>query len=313
MDSGEAVARFVRGYGLLELPLDRCVERLLVPAPDARGSLTLATATPAADALRARRADALSFLRHLTYPATRHVLFAVDDRWTAVVNNLRDGSDFADHHPWFGSVCDASSCRVVDDDGSTRRVGSYVARVRYPARVFELTDAHGATVRAVHCSLDGDRWTFGASGAPLPGEDDSWYRSRRTRDRFTSEHLQRLLQLVGVTRPVRSAFESGDRFVLLAEQLYDHQWRALVEAESCTPEQADDPGYGYLRRGLGWVGHMETHAPSVVWDMTRAVLLNPELEPEARPHLVAARRQVGRRQFETLQKDAEQHLGQHGG
>lgn len=39
---------------------------------------------------------AVAYLDRLTHPTTRWVLFALTDRWTAVINNLRDGSDFAD-------------------------------------------------------------------------------------------------------------------------------------------------------------------------------------------------------------------------
>jgi hypothetical protein len=265
------------------------------------------------DPLDSARRDATGYLSHLTHPATRHVLFAVNHRWTAVVNNEREGSDFADSQWWFGRLCGARSCRVVDDEGQVRRVRGYRVRDSFPARIFELAESDGSTVRSVHCTLDGDRWDFGTSGSPLPAESAFAYSARRKRDRFTSENLQTFLCSLGVVPTVHHAFETADRFVLLAERLKDPLWAADVEAESCTPAQADDAGYGYFRRGLTWVPHMASHAESVVWDMTRAVLLSPDLESEARPYLDAARKQLGRAQFERSSAEVAEHLRRTGG
>jgi hypothetical protein len=305
--------RYLSGYGLLERPLELCVERLVGAELGERSVVGLAGAGEAnGDPLDRSRREATAYLNHLTHPATRHVLFAVTERWTAVVNNERDGSDFADHQWWFGRLCGAQSCRVVDQEGGSRRVGEYLVRQHYPARIFELADADGVTVRSVHCALDGDRWDFGTSGMPLPAEAGFAYTARRKRDRFTSENLQTLLRSLGVWPPVHHAFEAADRFVLLAERLKNTLWAAEVEADACTPEQADDPAYGYFRRGLSWVPHMHTHAESVVWDMTRAVLLNPDFEPQVRPYLQAARRQLGRAQFERVSDEVAAHLRQSG-
>jgi hypothetical protein len=224
------------------------------------------------DPLDSARRDATGYLSHLTHPATRHVLFAVNDRWTAVVNNEREGSDFADSQWWFGRLCGARSCRVVDDEGQVRRVRGYRVRDSFPARIFELAESDGSTVRSVHCTLDGDRWDFGTSGSPLPAESAFAYSARRKRDRFTSENLQTFLCSLGVVPTVHHAFETADRFVLLAERLKDPLWAADVEAESCTPAQARrrrlrllparpdmGPAHGIARRKRR-VGHDKSRA-----------------------------------------------------
>jgi hypothetical protein len=288
---------YLSGYGLIELPHECCVERLAGAEVAGRRLGLARDGETAADPRRGSRADAVRYLSHLTHPATRSVLFAVDDGWTCMLTNARGGSDFHDEQRWIGPRCRARSCRVVDEDGLTRRAGEIVARMRYPARIFELTDELGRSVRSVSCSLDGDRWDFNVSGVPLPAEAGFPYDARRKRDRFTSEHLHALLRSLGIQSPAREAFEHAERFTLLAMRIENGGWAADVEARACTPEQADDPGYGYLERGLGWVEHMRTHATSVVSDMTRAVLLNPELEAAARPHLDAARRQLGEEAF----------------
>jgi hypothetical protein len=74
----------------------------------------------------ASRHEAVAHLSHLTHPPTRHVLLAVNEQWTAVLNNNRTGSDFADYQGWFGRLCDARTVRVVDSEDATRRIGDYV-------------------------------------------------------------------------------------------------------------------------------------------------------------------------------------------
>lgn len=303
----DQLARRLTGYGLVEAPLDRCVERLLTPDADGRPIAAPAADAPVTDPLHATRDEAVAFLSVLTHPATRRVLLAVNDRWTAVVTNLRDGSDVADDQPRLGAACRARTCRVVDTPDLTRTVhGRFAARVSSPARIFDLRDEHGRTIRSVACALDGSRWTFETSGTPLAAEADLPYDARRKRDRFTSAHLHRLVASLGAGPPIADAFAVATRFVLTTIP-------GAVASDTCTPADADDPAYGYLRRGLGWVPHLETHAESVVWDLTRAVLLNPAREPEARPHLRAARRRLGRREFARVTAEAEQHLRRDGG
>jgi hypothetical protein len=112
---------------------------------------------------------------------------------------------------------------------------------------------------------------------------------------------------------VPDAFAAADRFHLVDERLRSRRWRRRVEADACTPEQADDPGYAYLQRGLGWVPHMRTHASSVVWDLTRAILLSPGLHDQAQPHLDAARRRLGDAEFRRLSAEVAEHLRRRGG
>jgi hypothetical protein len=305
--------RYLSGYGLIEAPLEVCVERLVGAEIGERGVLSVARpGEPAADPLHASLDEAVGYLSHLTHPATRRVLFAVSARWSAVVDNARDGSDFADDQRWFSQRCGARSCRVVDVEGATRQVRGYVVRDGYPARIFELADEEGRTVRSVRCALDGDRWDFRVSGPELPAEAGFDYTARRKRDRFTSGNLQTLLASLGVDPPVPAAFDAADRFVLLAERLKDRQWASEVEARACTPDQAEDPGYAYLQRGRGWVPHMKTHATSVVWDMERARLLSPGLAGDVQPYLDAARKQLGKAEFARLSGEVAAHLRERG-
>jgi hypothetical protein len=295
--------RFLSGYGLIESPLGECLERLGGAELAGRGVLGL-------DAAVSTRDRAASYLSHLTHPATRLVLFAVNDRWTAVLNNLRGGSDFADFQWPFSRICRRRTCRVVDQEGWIRKVNGYRVRMRYTARIFVLADEAGANVRSIACAEDdGGRWTFETCGNPLPGEAGFDYTAARRRDRFTSANLAALLSSLGVEPRVPEAFARSDHFRLLALK----EEAARVETEACTPEEADDPGYGYLMRGMRYVPHMKTHATSVVSDLTRAILLNPDLKGRASPHLERARLELGDGEFLRISADAAERLRRRGG
>jgi hypothetical protein len=294
------VPRYLRGYGLIEAPLADCLARL----DGARlGDSSILHPHPSGQLQVSRRDAAVSYLNHLTHPATRWVLFALTDRWTAVVNNLRDGSDFADGMVLAACSCQARVCRVVDYDPGPPRARR--ESDGYPARIFELVDAEGTSVRTIAAADDGGRWVFETSGNPLPVEASFNYAARRKRDRFTTDNLHTLLSGLGIDRPVPTVFAATDEFFLIDERLQHAEWAAQVEARACTPAQADDPGFIYLERGLGWTAHMRTHAASVVFDLTRAVLVSPHLRDQVRPHLDAARRQLGRSEFRRLTREAE--------
>ena len=53
-------------------------------------------------------------------------------------------------------------------------------------------------VRTISLSYDGTRWSFDVSGTPQDFEDLEAYRSRRIRDRFTSEMLERYCKALGI-------------------------------------------------------------------------------------------------------------------
>jgi hypothetical protein len=58
---------------------------------------------------------------------------------------------------------------------------------------------------------------------------------------------------------------------------------------------------------MGRVENMTTHAPSVVADLGKAVLLNPEFAPRCKPALDQARAQLGDAAFEEAMAGA--HIG----
>lgn len=291
--------RYLQGYGLVEMPAGECAVRLDgMP----HGNRTCLRRSGSATTETASR-----YLRELSHPATRFALVPVSERWTAVVTNQRDGSDFADYvHPVTRRL-HTRVCRVVDaDPGPPQHVGPYRVRTGYPARIFELHDPSGP-IRTIACILDGSNWVFETSGAPLPAEAEFDYSAVRKKDRLTSENLHALEQWLGIDSPVPDAFAKAGH-VHLFENTWRHWWQRGRTATTCTTEQADDPGYGYLERGLGWARHMNTHASSVVLDLTRATLLSPHLRDQAQLHLAAARELLGESEFQRLSAEADASL-----
>jgi hypothetical protein len=187
------------------------------------------SASPNGGRCEASCEDAIGYLSHLTHLATRLVLFAVNERWTAMLNNLRNGSDFVDEQRWVTRRAEARTCRVLDKTQP------------YPARLFALAASDGTTVRSVHCMLDGNRWDFGLSREPLPAEAAFDYTARRKRDRFTSANLQELLASMDVTPSVPEAFGAAERFVLLTKQIKVRERHAKWRPAPARPSRPMTP------------------------------------------------------------------------
>lgn len=267
----ELAARFLRGQGLADVPIVVC--RKLLPSCPRGFAFMRSTADPG---------EALTHLSRLTFPDSRHVVFPANERVTGFVNNSRDGSDYADY---LRILPKHLHCRFVRLVNSQRRVwtcGNDREVMSYEARIFELNDANGEPIRVIHAADDGGRWDVGSFGVPHPDEPVLPWDAKRKKDRFTVEHLQQVLRAYGFPVVTPELF--------LAAGVYD-LYEAPVKwatGESCTLEEADDPAYGYYRRGLGWTRHMQTHAASVIADFERCVRLNPEYRDKVQGYLEEA-------------------------
>lgn len=276
----------VSGYGLVEAPFDRVVERLGSHRAANQIETRVLEVTSSA-------AQALAYLDRRTVPATRLVVVE-HGSWTAVLTNHRDGSDFSDHRYRAAEAVDARTTRVVDTVARWWRRGPRRERLGYEARIFEMHGREGSLIRSITCADDGGRWVFETSGDPLAVEATFDYDASRTKDRLTRSNLHDLLRSVGAAPMAEDAFLSAPRFALLAERITDRAWRERVDAAACSLDEADDPAFRYFQRGLTWVPHMRTHAASVIADFERAVEINPAYEPRVREHLRKARRIVAR-------------------
>ena len=275
----------VSGYGLIEADFDRVVERFGSHRRADQSTMHVLEITD-------RVARASEWLDRRTVPATRLVIVE-NGGWTAVVTNHRTGSDFNDHVYWAATTVSARAIRVVDSEARWWRRSSLRERLAYEGRLFDLRDDAGDSVRSITCADDGDRWAFETSGTPLAVEATFEYDAPRRKDRFTRRNLHDLLESLGATSLTPDTFLGAPRFGLLEERIADREWRGRVDADACSLDEADDPAFGYFRRGMGWVPHMKTHAPSVIADFERAIEINPAYEPRVRDYLREARRIVG--------------------
>ncbi len=270
-------SRFLEGLGLADISLSSASAKL--PA-FRKGEQSLRRVAETSDCR-----EALNYLSRLTFPATRHVAFAAGPSTTAFVNNCRNGSDYADYVYHLPRHLACRFARFVCTRPRIWTNGTDREVMSYEARIFDLHDSAGESIRTVTCMDDGGRWVFETRGEALPVESTFPYTARRESDRFTAEHLHELARQCGFSVPDEAAFRDAGYFVL-----YDVE--GVQPFVSCTVEEADDPAYGYYLRGLGWVGHMKTHASSVIHDFERCTRLNPKYEPRVRQYLEVARRHM---------------------
>ena len=275
--------RLTDGLGLVARPLDECQRGLDGWRLGQRSLWSILR--PSHDFQ-----EVISFLSHLTYPATRHVMVPFDNV-TVFINNQLAGSDFADHALILCTRLGARTARAVDTPSRSWSAGTEREVLTHEARIVEVYQ-DGNLLRSVTCMNDGGRWIFDCAGEPQPVEQSFDYQARRKRDRFTPANLKALLEAFGFPLPDLDALASVGHYVLVREQLLNSAYAERVEAGACTPAQRDDPAFGYYQRGLGWVEHMQTHAESVVADFERAVRLNPDYGPLVEEHLVHARQVI---------------------
>ncbi len=261
--------RFLRGYGIADRPVNACLGKIGEPYRGDEAPLRVVDATSDV-------AIALKYLSTLSWPASRHVAFAVGEK-TAFINNSRNGSDYADHVVWFARYLDARFVRIVNQDGCVWTNGVDRVVMRYAATIFELVAPNGESVRSVNCINDGGRWHFGESGERLPVEEGFPYEAPRIRDRFTVTELAKLAEAFRIPTVGTDDLFGAPRYYLV------HSRHSA--SNTCTIAEADDPAYGYYIRGLTWVPRIETHASSVVSDFERCLKLNPNYESKVRDAL----------------------------
>jgi hypothetical protein len=271
-------ARFLQGVGLAECPLAIAEQRLIGYHRESAAQWRLVNTTNTA-------AEALSFLSTLTWPPTRHVVFANGATSSAFINNSRNGSDYADEVFHLPRHLNCRFARVLCCPNRVWRQGKIREVQQYEARIFDLHDAKGETIRSILCMNDGGRWVYHTAGTPHPIEAQFSESSTRVSARFLPDQLAALAAAFGLPLPTQAQFRGAGQYVLFGQNS-EHVF------DTCTIAEADDPAYGYFRRGMGYVDHMDTHAASVVADFERCLAINPDYEPRVREYLREARRRL---------------------
>jgi hypothetical protein len=280
--------RLTEGFGIALAPIDVCRRELdnwTVGTPGA----SIVTVEKESDSFD----EVVDFLSHLTHPATRHVMIPLQGA-TLFTNNLRDGASFADRGWHVSKRLHTRVARITNRQARFWEGNGLKERLAYEARILEIHD-DGVDVRSVSCMNDGGRWVSHSSGTPIPGERGWIPAARKTRDRFTPEGLRTLAACYQLPYPDIGSFRDAGRFVLLNERFLHEDWQRNIEANACTPEQNEDPAFGYYRRGLTYVKHMNSHYESVIADFERAIRINPAYESLVAGHLSAARERLARK------------------
>jgi hypothetical protein len=182
--------------------------------------------------------------------------------------------------------------RIVNRKGLVWQRGKMKEVVRYEARIFELMNPDGSVAKSIHAVDDGGRWSFGNSGQRLPIEDTFNLRARRKKDRFTADDMRSLCDHLRMPFVDAAGLVNAGEFVFLREVRESADWEQRISSKAVSPEQDDDPAIGYLQRAQTWLEHLDTHASSAIYDLERAVDINPSLEDEIRPLLELARKHL---------------------
>jgi hypothetical protein len=284
MDLAEETGRFLEEYGLVATSLEKSLAVFTqnrassgFQEKSVKSNELVRTVTKAEDAIR--------FLAEFTPPVTKHVLVALNPDWSLFLSNRTTGS-FADDAFHLARQLKVPVYRVADVPPRIWKRDALRVVMSYEARIFISYDAEGNEGKSVCAMQDGDRWVWESTGPRYAIEETFDYSAKGKRYRFTSDNLRTLLR--SLNAPVPSVED-----VLKASKL------ALIKAPGksqniITRKQLDDPAFGYYRRGMGYVPHMQTHASSVIHDFEKAIQINPEYEPKVRDHLKEARRIAAR-------------------
>lgn len=288
MDDLTFARRLSSGYGLIQLPCAELAARLAGIAPPDSQLWSLSHGEDAASTLRQ--------LTPLSHPARRYLVVPIGAHWCAVVDNRRAGPDFADLQRWLEPWTDVLTVRVVDRAEATTVTHGFRERTAWSARILVIRGP--GKRRSIACSNDGGRWVFETSGEPLPIEASFPYEARRKSDRFGSDQLGAVLEHLGTRRLSSQDLMAASQSLLLQISHRDPMVQMRMERSDCTPEEAEDPAFGYWLRATTWIEHIESHAESAVMDLTRAVALNPAYAERAHPHLERARSLLGASTYE---------------
>jgi len=123
-------ARFVQGIGLVNISPSELQSRLSACPQAKQGPWN----PWVLDSITDQCHDALEFLSTLTFPATRHVVFARQGG-SALVNNRRDGSDYPGYGDLLSRFWHCTFARIINQPGRVWSDGVQCVVMRYEARM----------------------------------------------------------------------------------------------------------------------------------------------------------------------------------
>jgi hypothetical protein len=210
---GERFAPITERIGFLERGLDECVDALQRWRQNLGRDVEL-------EILTAGFPECLHSLEPLVGGARPRELFVqVSKDWTAYFDCSIRGTDADSTIPYLtrtigcrGLAICAAPHTIGLSGVDVERMGSIQFALYGPVQTDFLN-----YVRTVSASFDGGRWRFDTWGTEQAFEETSEYRTRRVRDRFTSDMLGRYCQALGLD--VFNPQSYGPRATLVRSQV----------------------------------------------------------------------------------------------
>jgi hypothetical protein len=88
---------------------------------------------------------------------------------------------------------------------------------------------------------EGGRWVFQNEGQTFPVEVDLNLSAKRTRDRFTSNDLNRLLESQRIPVLTEERLRQAPTYALIYEKLFNIEAQRRIEDSACSLQEARDP------------------------------------------------------------------------
>lgn len=191
--TSERFAPITSSPGFLELPLDDAADALSAWRRQLVGEVSTRSVSEPFPSM-------LGQLNPLTGGnRPREMLVRMDGNWTAYFDCSLRGTDAVST---IGHLTRTMRCQGVAIQSRPHIAGGAGRPARYGSVQFELFGPLPTEflnyVRTVYAAFTGSKWEFGASGTPQAFEEFDRYSSRRARDRFTSDMLERYCVALGL-------------------------------------------------------------------------------------------------------------------
>jgi hypothetical protein len=143
--------------------------------------------------------DVLKALLPLVNGVYSRMVFApTASEWTAYFDNGWRGTDAAGPMSVLAGKLHCEGMRVTAVHHHMPKKPKPDEPTAYGAMILEVYDPTGKSRRTITAANDGGSWVFDQSGEPYPFEDVEAYATKRIRDRFTVEMLEKYLKHLGL-------------------------------------------------------------------------------------------------------------------
>src|SRR5581483_11791669 len=176
----------------------------------------------------------LSLLEPLTSLRRRELLVSTRSNWTAYFDNSLRGGDPTGTLSHLSLILKCRSLAIdcypdIPDKGDGQRGcwGAVQFQLFSPEKKEFLN--YERTVSVVN---DGGKWEFNASGTVQPFENKEAYKSKRIKDRFTPEMLERYCSALGIEAFSKEFYTESSAFIQILDPLpSEHRKASIAEMQ----------------------------------------------------------------------------------